>query len=267
MSRYLRILPFGSLCLLGCLCVWASQAESTKPRYPKKVERPRPPVGPDGKPLVTVDGRWYSDFGYMDLVQDQWTFEGTYSCCAGKIRGELIADQIEFFWDDVVYGKGWGYFRWGNQGRQLLGVWGTEADMGSSGAWKGVRLEQRSYEGEGGPWSFTALHPQIGEIRGEAELWFSGDAVAGQLEGAAETASKAYPEGKLYRHEIFRYLEGRVEGDELSLEWRNPLTEHEGEIRLTRSGDELAGTWYASEEIEVPITLKRSPENAAPESP
>ena len=247
----------GRVLSVFCLCSVISlpaAADDGQPRYPKPVQRPRPPAGPDGQPLVTVDGRWYSNFGYMDLEQEQWSFTGSYSCCSGKIRGELLADKIEFFWQDPIYGEGWGHFLLRDQGRVLAGTWGLMHDMGSAGGWKAVRLAEREYDGEPTHWRFTASHPQLGEVKGEAVLHVVGDALAGKLEGVGETLTQ---QDRVYRHEIFRYLEGRRQGDSAVLEWLNPLTERQGEIRLTWASDRLEGTWHITEEIVEPITFER----------
>ncbi len=247
-----------------CLCSVAAlpgAADEARPHYPKPVQRPRPPVGPDGQPLVTVDGRWYSNFGFMDLQQQQWNFEGSYTCCAGKIHGELLADRIEFFWQDPIYGNGWGYFALRDQGRTLVGSWGAEHDMGSAGGWKAVRLEERAYEGEPTRWRFEATHPQLGEVRGEARIFVDGDSLAGELEGAAETPTL---QTRKYRHEIFRYVEGRREGDDVVLEWRNPLTDSKGAMRLTWTDDRLEGTWHITAEIVEPIAFQRNPADDPP---
>lgn len=230
-------------------------AAQTAPRYPKPVEKQRPPTGPDGKPLVTIDGRWYSDFGFMDLSQTGWSFQGIYSCCGGEIRGEFLADQIEFFWQDPVYGNGWGYFRLQDEAQRLVGVWGTEADMGSAGAWRAVRLVEREYEGEPTRYRFATHHPQLGEITGEAMLYFAGERVAGWMTGSSTVPSET--EGRSLRHEVHRQLEGSREGDEIVLEWLNPLTERRGEIRLGQRGETLDGLWRITEEIVEPITLTR----------
>lgn len=252
-----------SLCCLSLLVTGQAATPESGPRYPKPVERPRPPVGPDGKPLVTIDGRWYSDFGYMDLEQEQWSFEGTYSCCDGKIQGEFIANQIEFFWEDQIYGKGWGYFRLNDEER-LVGIWGGEDDMGSSGPWRAVRLADRAYEGEAATWSFAATHPQLGAVRGRAVLHTSSGRVAGWLEGAADTRSAVRPEGRLYRHEIFRYLEGRVEKRQIHLEWHNPLTDRKGDLSLVRTSRGLDGIWHFAGDAEGRVELRPLSESEGP---
>ncbi|RMH22219.1 MAG: hypothetical protein D6696_03920 [Acidobacteria bacterium] len=227
----------------ACLMMTIACSENPQPIYPKKVEPP--PVSP---PPFELGGRWYSDFGYMDLEQDGLEVEGTYSCCNGKIRGRWQGSQLEFTWEDEVYGSGWGYFYVRDRGRKLVGTWGEKDAFGSSGRWNAVRLEELAYDGIPKRFAVTAEHPVYGEIVGRATLYFDGDLIGGTWQGSASLEAR----GKPYRVELYRYLEGSAEGDEVVLTWNEPRTGDVGEIRLRRDGEVLRGDWdvYRSERDE-----------------
>lgn len=202
-----------------------------------------PPPEPDGGPaLQDWAGPWYTSFGFVDLtVDDDGRVTGTYSCCRGKIEGKAQGVQIEFSWEDPIYGDGWGYWYWRDHGSRLRGMFGKMEDMGIGGQWNAVRLGEPDLGETPIEFAVRAEHPRFETFRGELKLsGTEGDALVGTLRGAYDLEAQGQP----FKYEMWNTLTGRHEGDALVLEWLDPLHETLGTLRMTRSEDGAwTGTW------------------------
>lgn len=187
-----------------------------------------PGAGVEGPGDLT--GRWYSDFGYMELRQNGQEVEGTYSCCEGTLEGTLKGPQLEFEWQDPIYGEGWGVLLWKpEEPDRLAGGWGRSDDMGYAGRWFAARVPDWSFEGQPTTWLVESEHETFGPLRATARLYRSGDEVEGYLEGVYPTEAR----GKPFRMEVLYRLSGRWEGDRLVLSWQDVAREDdEGTMEL-----------------------------------
>lgn len=193
---------------------------------------------------LDLSGRWYSEFGYLELRQTGRAVEGTYSCCEGTLEGILKGPQLEFEWQDPVYGEGWGLLLWKpEEPDRLTGGWGRSDDMGYAGRWHARRIPEWSFEGELTEWLVESEHPTFGTLRAKASLYRSGDTVDGFLKGVYPTEAR----GKPFRMEILYRLSGRWDGGRLLLSWRDVAREDdEGSIELEPVGAGegiLEGRW------------------------
>lgn len=207
-----------------------------------EAEGAAPPEAGD-RPL-DVSGRWYSDFGYLELRQTGRQVEGTYSCCEGTLQGTLKGPQLEFEWQDPIYGEGWGVLLWKpEEPDRLAGGWGRSDDMGYAGRWFAARVPDWSFEGRPTTWLVESEHETFGPLRATARLYRSGDAVEGYLEGVYPAEAR----GKPFRMEVLYRLSGRWEGDRLVLSWQDVAREDdEGSIELEALGTGdgiLEGRW------------------------
>ncbi|MFP3939901.1 MAG: hypothetical protein ACLF0P_06310 [Thermoanaerobaculia bacterium] len=191
-----------------------------------------------------LTGRWYSDFGYLELRQTGLQVEGTYSCCEGTLQGTLKGPQLEFEWQDPIYGEGWGVLLWKpDEPDRLSGGWGKSDDMGYAGRWFAARVPDWSFEGRPTTWLVESEHETFGPLRATARLYRSGDAVEGYLEGVYPTEARGEP----FRMEVLYRLSGRWEGDRLTLSWQDlARQDEEGSIELQPLGEGdgiLTGRW------------------------
>ena len=193
-----------------------------------------------GKEFPFIAGVWYSYFGVMEIEQTGATFEGTYSCCEGRIEGQMIGKRIDYTWKDAVYGEGWGYFFLEGNGNKLNGTWGEKDDLGGAGEWGAVRMVEPDYTGDQSQWRVMNNHGRFGLLHeGQAQLGIDGDRVEGKLTGYYMTEAGEKP----YRVDLFLYIDGKVEGDEYKLEWEDPRYGLFGKVTLKRDGESLRGEW------------------------
>lgn len=202
------------------------------------------------------EGQWQSDFGILDLVQKGTVVEGTYSCCKGKIIGEVQGDELKFQWKDPVYGEGWGVFK-NENGEKLIGVWGFKKDNFSQGQWNAARLEKQQYKetptnwqivGEaeeyiGEPNSATASWNKTANLTGTALLYFDNDKIAGEINGEYVFLSKNI----ITPIKVFNYVYGTSNTTNIVINWENPKDGSKGIMYLDRNGDSLKGTWKSND--------------------
>ena len=206
-------------------------------------------------------GLWYTSFGFVDLAVDGNAVTGTYSCCNGVLEGTVEGTQIEFSWKDPIYGEGWGYWYWQDEGLRMRGVFGKMEDRGTGGQWTAVRPPEPRLGEDAVRFAVRAEHPRHGTFRGEARLsGLEGDSIEGTLRGAYDLEAR----GGAFKYDMWNLLDGRREGDALVLEWVDPLYKTLGDLRLelTESGD-WAGTWqphFTEPEEERPEIRFLSPE-------
>lgn len=218
----------------------APPADATvRPRFPMPV----PHVDPRTLPAdFSIAGRWYSDFGYLDLEQEGRAFTGTYSCCGGTIEGTVSSGKIDFSWKDPLYGEGWGYFQPRESLHRMVGVWGNKDDFGSAGQWNAVRIDEPALTGSVTRYRVETEHPQFGRFHGVALVGVDGAVVHGKLQGFFETTAKE----RTYREEVFFLLEGEVDPQAgLVLEWEDPRHKELGGLELSLAGEQWVGTWEA----------------------
>lgn len=199
------------------------------------------PEGRDAPSSRDWAGLWYSSFGFVDLSVDGNDVTGTYSCCRGKIDGTVQGAQIQFTWEDPIYGEGWGYWYWEDDGARLRGIFGEKDDFGTGGEWNAVRLPEPDLGEDPMRFAGRAEHPRHGAFRGEAVLsGLEGDSIQGTLRGSYDLEARGEP----FKYEMWNALTGRREDGDLVLEWLDPLYKTVGDLRLTRGeSGEWVGTW------------------------
>lgn len=224
------------LALLGVLPAMPAAAQSTSSADPPSGQSPQ-----DGNPPAEDwAGHWYTDFGFVDLDVDGHEVTGTYSCCHGKIEGAVRGTQIEFSWKDPIYGEGWGYWYWQDQGARLRGIFGKMEDFGTGGAWNAVRLPEPDVGEDPVRFGVRAEHPRHGTLRGEVVLsGLEGADIRGTLRGAYDLEAR----GKPFKYEMWNVLSGHRDGDAVVLEWLDPLYETLGDLRVTRA---QVGSWLGT---------------------
>lgn len=226
--------------LIGCVVAMSAAPAMTAEQPADSVPAADDSSAPSK--VASIAGRWYSAFGFLDFVQDGHNFKGTYSCCQGTMQGTVVENQIDFIWQDPIYGTGWGTFTLRDGGAKLVGVWGKDEDFGSRGTWNGARLEEPEIAGEIRRYAVEVKHPTFGEFDGFAVLGIDGESVTGQLVGFFATPAK---DGHFYRDEIVFPLVGRLAAGRLALEWEDPRNEELGGLELAPDGDGWTGEWEA----------------------
>lgn len=232
-SRWLGVIGASMLLTLGMVAVEATP--QVKPGSGVLAE--------GAEPLIpSIEGRWYSFFGFMDLEQDGHEFSGTYSCCDGVITGTVSDEDVAFTWSDPIYGKGWGSFKLRKDQTMLVGVWGKEDDFGSRGTWNAFRFDEPEVKGEISRFTVTTEHPAFGSFEGTAVVGIEGESVTGKLEGVFKTPAK---DGLFYRDEVLFPLEGSLAAGRLTLEWEDPRNEELGSLELSKDEADWSGEWEA----------------------
>ena len=197
---------------------------------------------PTESEIPSIEGRWYSYYGILDVQQSGADVEATYSCCRGKIRGTFTGNRLEFSWNDAVYGEGWGHFWVEGNGNRLEGMWGNQGEMDESGQWGALRMDEPATDGHLERFRLEHDHSRFGPlIDGEAIMAIHGDVIDGRLVGHYLTEFQ----GKPYRVDMFLYLDGKRAGDTWELEWEDPRYGHYGPIRLQTAGESagMSGEW------------------------
>ena len=91
-----------------------------------------------GSKGTDLSGTWNSDFGVMELTQEDGKIRGTYNQGLGEISGQLRGDTVFFTWKEAER-EGTGYWVVADQGRQLVGKYRN----GNQGPWMGYWRAKR----------------------------------------------------------------------------------------------------------------------------
>ena len=194
-------------------------------------------------------GQWRSDFGLVDLQQQQSSVKGSYACCNGILEGQVVGNQLDFEWEDPVYGSGWGRFTLSPDGKSFDGIWGYSGSMEPNGNWNGSRIVEAVYRGEESSWVVVG-ESGSGSLEGLAKLYTEGNRVTGWLKGVytfpleVEGASN-----EPATFEVVNELEGRTDEDQMYLKWTNPLQGSAGtmELVIRAPNRHMEGTWQADD--------------------
>lgn len=215
------------------------------------------PVAEEVSAPDRMAGRWFSQFGYLDLKIEDGVVTGTYSCCEGRIDGILKGpEHIEFSWKDPIYGEGWGNFYLRDEGHRLVGGWGRAQDFASAGPWNAVRVEEP--EDAAQHFRVTTSSPRMGSLDGGAALTLTGGTVKGVLRGKYALEAN----GKPYHNEVYLRLEGTVTPGEMTLQWTEPIDGTQGRFTLERRTEGWSGEWHpAPGEAAAPFVLTPVPES------
>lgn len=219
-----------------------------EPAPPRRSSRPgltpEEAAAPTPEPEAWA-GRWYSEFGYMELDVEGDRVTGTYSCCDGSLEGVINLKRLEVDWKDPIYGEGWAWLYWKPAGN-LEGIFGKMEDMGIGGRWNAVRPPEPPAGAH--RYRVDASHPRFQELDAEVLLALPGEPseegesarVKGLLRGHYDLMAREKP----YRYVMLNQITGRQEGEHLTLRWMDPVHLTQGEILLERGeGGAWVGTW------------------------
>lgn len=188
-------------------------------------------------------GRWRSNFGLVELVQEGAQVNGTYSCCDGVIAGQVdeASGRLTFRWQDPTYGRGWGWFQLIEDGQAMEGAWGADGTDEPAGEWNAARVRAASVAGEPSYWRVKGREPPAGQISGVAELNLDGERLEGKLVLVYLTEFQGEPR----RVEVTDLLQGQRRGKVWHIQWENVATGRRGGMKLAEQGRRLSGAWWA----------------------
>lgn len=187
---------------------------------------------------------WSSYSSIFMPEQDDNTLVGTYSCCGSSIEGKVRDNISRSAWQDFARGRGWGEFRPGTDAMGFAGVWGMEGDPTSRGRWDATQPSGVTSEHEGVRTFWRVRSTSQGlVVQGEAELFIDNTRVIGQLQGQAQLPGLA-PGQKI---EVINELLGHKDGQQIMLDWHNPIDGSKGVMVLEHHGDRLEGTWRTAD--------------------
>ncbi len=99
---------------------------------------------------VNVEGKWETNWGWVQFGQNGSSITGNYQYNGGVIRyGGINRNMITYKWvEDIVNQQGWTLLFMNREGTRLTGVWCQNEDWSDYGFWimerdKGVPMEER----------------------------------------------------------------------------------------------------------------------------
>jgi hypothetical protein len=216
----------------------------------------------------SFEGFYESSFGGLHLVQEGSRVEGSYFCCRGVLIGEVRGEELVLRWRQPVDGtapqdplrsEGWVRFRRG-QDRRLSGTWGMDGDPTSRprGDWNAVRLAERRLQAKLTVWKTEGSEQHGGRFQGRAVLGFEGNRVSGALSATYDL----HLAGERTAVKVFNDLKGIRRGEELHLDWSNPLQGSHGTMKLSRTGAGWTGRWQMVGDDASQGEIRLSPWNA-----
>ena len=102
---------------------------------------------------VYIAGRWFSNFGIVELEQDRNHVWGTYEHEEGQLQGTLEGDRLDFTWWEGHWGTPYKSAKVGDKGVGYLIIAKGEKSM--HGKWR--YSQSKEWDGE---WTLTADMPR-----------------------------------------------------------------------------------------------------------
>jgi hypothetical protein len=179
-----------------------------------KTEDPSPK-----KPAVTFAGSWETSFGLMTLKPEGDLIKGHYLFGAAKatIEGKVVKNKLTFTYEEPTGVKGEGWFELADDGQSFAGEWRDGPDRPWR-KWLGKRTDRKE------------------PIPTFAGLWQSNFGKMRLL------LKDKHVEG-IYSFSSSSTLEGTVERNKLTFNYKEPKTEGEGWFELSEDGNAFSGKW------------------------
>ncbi len=175
---------------------------------------------------ASFSGDWESTYGLIKLTQKDKIVTGFYFYSGNQcsISGVMEGNRLTFSYQEPNNIKGEGWFELSTDGKSFTGKWKTK-EMQIWGDWSGKRVQLLQLSETKESKDFSGLwNTSFGYLRLVQER----EAVHG-----------------IYSYSDGSKVQGKVQGDQLTFQYKEPSTEGEGSFILSPDGNSFKGKWRA----------------------